>query len=465
MREYARQENDGSYIARPGQTVPIDTNKDGLYIQTEVQLVFVDKKLKSPATTGVSSTITGSVSTSIVSLAERNITLNYVAGGTLLSAICQRNAPSRALSPTTKSNSVGGGAAPTTSSATNQTSQADKSASVTATPSAGGNSDGINSGTAAGIGVGAAIGGILLASFILCLWFRRSKQKRPRYDTEIPLKRSPSYGENKAPGLSQVTAIGTWNSSAEKHLPQPPADDNISGEMSKLRSLINNHVQSYYRTSEIDLDTIDQMAVAALIENPQISISALASSIADPKSRTPALRYLIASAVFSRVGLRSHPTTSFLPPEVSGCLESMTGLQDNGQARASLLSKWRTITAVMLQPTYGSKTITKDDPRVHNIGQALEELDSVLVRLRSRRDENSQRRRNLEEILKRAAGFAFLLFSHPSFWEFDWQTTHTYEPGSVVIFPALLQVTDESGQRHSRPRTFEEAEVAPLLIS
>lgn len=119
----------------------------------------------------------------------------------------------------------------------------------------------------------------------------------------------------------------------------------------------------------------------------------------------------------------------------------------------------------MLQPTYGSKTITDADPRAHNIGLALDDLDSVLTRLRARRDENAQRRRNLEEILKRAASFAFILFSHPSFWTFDWQANHTHEPGSVVIFPALLQVTDESGQRHSRPRTFEEMEVEPRLVA
>ncbi|KAL1619655.1 hypothetical protein SLS54_006592 [Diplodia seriata] len=99
----------------------------------------------------------------------------------------------------------------------------------------------------------------------------------------------------------------------------------------------------------------------------------------------------------------------------------------------------------------------------YNIGQALEELDSVLMRLRARRDENANRRQNLEEILKRAAGFAFLLFSHPSSWKFEWHTGLSHEPGYAVIFPALLQVTDEKGERLSRPRPFEEVETARLI--
>ncbi|KAL1645762.1 hypothetical protein SLS58_003646 [Diplodia intermedia] len=213
-------------------------------------------------------------------------------------------------------------------------------------------------------------------------------------------------------GLPQVTAVDTWESSAEKYLPQPVADGSISSEMSKLKSMVNNHVVSYYRASEIDLDAIDETTLAGLIEASQLSVSQMTSAIT---------------------------------------------------ARTTLLSKWRTITASMLEQTYGSKTITESDPRSYNIGHALEELDSVLIRLRARRDENASRRQNLEEILKCAAGFAFLLFSHPSSWKFEWRTGLSHEPGYAVIFPALLQVTDEKGERLSRPRPFEEVETARLI--
>lgn len=201
--------------------------------------------------------------------------------------------------------------------------------SATQENSGGGKGGNISSGAAAGIGIGAAIGGILLASAVFFLCFGKSARRKPRYDSEIPLKRPPSYGENKTPGLSQVTAIGAWNSSAEKHLPQPVPDDTISGEMSKLRSLINNHVQSYYRTSEVDLDAMDETTLGGLVDNSQTTPSALASAITNPKSRTPALRYLIAWAIFSRIGLQSHPSTTFLPLEAVSCLDSMTGLQED----------------------------------------------------------------------------------------------------------------------------------------
>ncbi|EKG19060.1 hypothetical protein MPH_03750 [Macrophomina phaseolina MS6] len=110
----------------------------------------------------------------------------------------------------------------------------------------------------------------------------------------------------------------------------------------------------------------------------------------------------------------------------------------------------------MFLPTYGAEPMTGDDTRPHNISCALEELDTMLARLRVRRDENALRRYDLEEILQAAASFAFLLFSHRNPWVFDGQMDHVHEPGSVVILPALLQVTDEHGQWLSIPLTFGE---------
>ncbi|KAK7705365.1 hypothetical protein SLS57_010127 [Botryosphaeria dothidea] len=310
---------------------------------------------------------------------------------------------------------------------------------------------GVNTESAAGIGVGAAIGGILLTSIVFLLCFRRSKRRQARHDSEFPLKRSSSYWDNKGRGFSQVTSIGTWDSPANKPFPNPAGQASIPAEMSRLRSMINAHVHSYYRTSEVDLDAIDQDAIVDLMGDPPPSTEAIAPAIADSETRTPALRYLIASAIFSRISFTGHPETTFLPPEVGSCSKSMNGVQDYDQA-------------TMLQSRYGTGTITEDDSRSHNISSALEMLDTILVRLRARRDENAQRLRDLEEILGHAANFAFLVFSHPSSWVFDWQASPAQEPGSVVIFPALLQVTDENGQWLSHPHVFEEKEVAPDLI-
>jgi hypothetical protein len=71
--------------------------------------------------------------------------------------------------------------------------------------------------------------------------------------------------------------------------------------------------------------------------------------------------------------------------------------------------------------------------------------------------DNTQRRRNLEEVLKRSALFAFTLFSQPSTWDFDWREESGVKSNQLCIFPALVQLTSEPGRPHDPPVPFSEA--------
>lgn len=68
--------------------------------------------------------------------------------------------------------------------------------------------------------------------------------------------------------------------------------------------------------------------------------------------------------------------------------------------------------------------------------------------------------RNLEEILKRGARVGFLLFSEPSVWEFDWDRPKDVKAGAMTIFPALIQVGDNTGQVIGTPRVLVDGEAA-----
>ena len=115
-----------------------------------------------------------------------------------------------------------------------------------------------------------------------------------------------------------------------------------------------------------------------------------------------------------------------------------------------------------MQSTYVRNPFTVTDDRLHNIQGAAGILDNILRPYSDSRMEDGQRTRNLEEILKRAALFAFTLFSQPSSWNFDWQNEVGVKSGSLCIFPALVQVMDESGESVKPPRPFSEAVVRRL---
>lgn len=125
----------------------------------------------------------------------------------------------------------------------------------------------------------------------------------------------------------------------------------------------------------------------------------------------------------------------------------------------AFLSKWRTVTAFLLHRTYGQSTFSKNDDRGRNIAEVLQILDSILRFYATESSDEKQRLHNLEEILKRAARFGFLLFSQPSLWKFEWDEPLNSHQGSLVIFPGLLQIGDDNGQSLPRPRRVGEQEI------
>lgn len=128
----------------------------------------------------------------------------------------------------------------------------------------------------------------------------------------------------------------------------------------------------------------------------------------------------------------------------------------------AFLSKWHVITATLMKASYGHGIVSSDDPRNNNIRSALDALNAVLLPFVDKNVDGDQRLRNLEEIMKRAAGFAFLLFSQPNFWRFEWQDDDGDQPGNLVVFPALLQISDDAGEILSRPRVLGEKELVKV---
>jgi hypothetical protein len=96
--------------------------------------------------------------------------------------------------------------------------------------------------------------------------------------------------------------------------------------------------------------------------------------------------------------------------------------------------------------------MTSDDSRLQNIRNTAQMANSFLAPYTNGQDEET-RLRNLEEIMKRAARFGFLLFSQPASFRFDWSANGA----GVVAFPGLVQVTDDSGKAVGR--VFAEKEV------
>lgn len=137
----------------------------------------------------------------------------------------------------------------------------------------------------------------------------------------IAASRDPTTSSPAPPAAAAVAMI-------EKHLRQPAEDQALGGEMSRLRTSIKNHVQSYYHTDAVRQGgVVDQAALALVAEgNMPLIASTLGSLLANPATRVVAIRFCIAWVAISRIEQRNcEPGRSFLPPEVAGCLMSIAG--------------------------------------------------------------------------------------------------------------------------------------------
>lgn len=120
-------------------------------------------------------------------------------------------------------------------------------------------------------------------------------------------------------------------------------------------------------------------------------------------------------------------------------------------AHAALFSKWKTITSALY---------AQDPSRTQNFTSVIAELDEILAPFVQGSIDGGKRRQNLDMILGRSANFAFLLFSQPGSFVFDFSSPH----GGIgmAVFPTFIQIIDDRGQKISPPRVLLERELVAV---
>jgi hypothetical protein len=332
-------------------------------------------------------------------------------------------------------------------------------------------SSGLKSAAAAGVGIGSAIGGALIACLVFLLLTKRRRSKGNHNNESYGMSAEGSFVANSKKSTRVTISLPEHSSAAivETNLPQPVEDNTITGDLSKLKNKIDGHIQSFYNTT-LTNDEAAVQALQQLLKDSPIQISNLAAQLSNPRSRPALLRLALAWTMISRIELECHGRASFLPTPVTGSVHTLpqTKMDERSPftqypnehnmlmattARVAFLSKWRQITAALCGNTFTQEIMTEYDTRLENIRNAVKEADQFLAPYANIGDE--ARLRNLEEIMKRAARFGFLLFSQPSSFRFDWMAAS----GGLVVFPALLQVTDDEGKILPSARVFSQKEV------
>jgi hypothetical protein len=127
--------------------------------------------------------------------------------------------------------------------------------------------------------------------------------------------------------------------------------------------------------------------------------------------------------------------------------------------QVKLLSKSKVITGTIFQ----QRTQSNFQGDEESIGRAVRAVNDIVAPFVQNNDD--QRLKNLDGIIRRASQFAVLLYSQPSLWRFDWRSSTSSataagtSPPSIVVVPALLQIVSDEAEIIEPPRVFAEPEV------
>ncbi|KAF2489448.1 hypothetical protein BU16DRAFT_567622 [Lophium mytilinum] len=318
-------------------------------------------------------------------------------------------------------------------------------------------SNGVTSGAAAGIAIGCLIAGAAIAALVFFFLFKRYKKRQQAQSAAYNHQLGPYNGTVAATPAEKSVPIATATaiSPVDALLPQPAEDNAIIGELSIIRTKIKDHAQTYYHTAAVDPVMVDESEFQDVARATGIRSMALCDMLLNPRTRIATIRLFLSYAILSRCGGQGGAGASLLPPEVGLFADTLAGIDGSNAGQLALKSKWHSISATLLSSRYSSKTISDSDPRSHSIAATLTAVDGVLRPFVISPQDDAPRLRNLQSVIQRAASFAFLLFSQPSTFVFQWSAQ-----GKLVVFPALLQTSDENARLLNPPRVFANMETA-----
>lgn len=273
---------------------------------------------------------------------------------------------------------------------------------------------------------------------------------------------------------------------------EPLSNTEILQAFCGLHDAILTHVNKFYSTKQlgkgVSQAVIEHASTGIMLPWPQIL-----SLLGDTGTRINTLALCIAWTILSRslllkLGVSNSPGSTFLPPEIVECFQSISlgkaavslGKDKTHSVDFALLSRWKQITATLLHSTYVEDAFSHFDSRTVNMERALQDLDPLLATYATPHDGGhgmGTRLNDLREVLRKGAKFAFMLFSQPAFWKFDWKSDRAAAHGKseterdperapsiasigavatssirlteseIVVWPCLVRAMDEEGVR------------------
>ncbi|KAH6973088.1 hypothetical protein BKA56DRAFT_111552 [Ilyonectria sp. MPI-CAGE-AT-0026] len=325
-------------------------------------------------------------------------------------------------------------------------------------------SSGISTGAIVGAAVGCAFAGLIfgLAAAWLLLRRRWRKNDTGRPDGVAAIATTP---ESKDYASVSVTPSGS-ETQLDQFLLIATPDKEIGTELQSLGDLIHQHVENHYEfgPSPASASILSQSLVnLGFKQGSGLSADALAALCIQPESRQAGLRHVLSHIIFRSIDVNSRSSLSMLPAPLAAFLQSIPPAEQqhtNLQVTSLALSKWRSLSALLLHPNPAERSplpVSEDvvGPQALALANALNTFLHYFVA-------SDEQTSHLQAVIIECTNLGYVLLSQPSDWQFVFETDGaSTRKQPVVVCAGLEKLGHGDGTRYSSPRRV----VEPLVIS
>ncbi|KAF7590808.1 hypothetical protein BBP40_002330 [Aspergillus hancockii] len=380
--------------------------------------------------------------------------------------------PGSSSVPNATSNSFGTSSiANSTTSAlqTSSSSEASSVASASSTSDVQHASSGLSGGGLAGAIVGSIVGTFILTLLGAFVFFRRRRQNKSRAETTGLASPDTSKGPGqiysqpihsslpsvKGAQLPHLIPVGAQYLSLSSYIPQPADDGTVSSRIQTLFDQASLHVDNYYSSNPTRLRS-SQDAVAGIDNYDSAFLPApLAIILSNSRGQRAVITHVLVRTLLQAIQ-PGRPTESLLPAPYASGPQLNT---DNDQDCA--IFAWRMLTAYLHKAGRSAQEITTTTPPEDAIRKLAEDFSTAFAPYSDSQFPDSDRLAQLTSVLRAASDLGTWLFSQPCTFDFRWDTS-SVPPDHVIVLPAVVKISDETGQRLLVPQVLVEKSVAQV---
>ncbi|GKZ99197.1 hypothetical protein AnigIFM60653_003402 [Aspergillus niger] len=341
----------------------------------------------------------------------------------------------------------------TSASVVNSSSSSTPTSTASSLPS---HSNGVSKGALAGAIVGSIAGTAILVIIGAALFFRSRRKSTPQSSSSGDSDRDgvelvkPRARVQALSGSSPISPTGGHNSQLDliPFIPQPADDQTVSTRIQTLFDHIGLHVDNYYVPARYESISPTPEEASRIESYTSSSVTgSLTTALASRRARRPVLNHVLARHILQAI----QPGGSLYPP----FMESH-GVEPGSAANSTgAMFAWRMLTTRL----HAQYLDTTSEAAQKNIATLAEGFSEVFGLYRNPELPDADRRRHLVSVVKEAAQLSVWLFTQPCSFEFSWSAP---SPGSIVILPAVMKISDERGDKLPVPQKMVEETMAQI---